>query len=67
MLPAPELHRIHGDLLRTAGNVAEARASYTRAIESARESGARMFEARAASRLADAPVIQNRVRKAPER
>ncbi len=63
----PELHRIHGDLLRLAGNVPEAEASYRRAVEAARAAGARMFEARAAARLAGLPTPQRRARKAPER
>jgi predicted ATPase len=46
-----ELHRVHGDLLWADGNFSEARASYGRAVESAREVGSMSFEARAASRL----------------
>jgi len=51
MWPGPELHRIHGDLLLRDGNSSEARDSYRQAIESARHTGARLFELRAASRL----------------
>lgn len=64
---APELHRIHGDLLRAAGNRSGARVSYTRAVEAARQSGALRFEARAASRLAGDPAVHPRAHKAPER
>jgi predicted ATPase len=64
---APELHRIHGDLLRAAGNLSDAQASYKRSIESARKIGARMFEARAAARLAQVPAAQSGGRKGPER
>jgi DNA-binding SARP family transcriptional activator len=67
MWSAPELHRIHGDLLRATGNLSEAQASYKRAIGSARETGARMFEARAAARLAKVSGAQSRTRKATER
>jgi DNA-binding SARP family transcriptional activator/predicted ATPase len=50
---AADLHRIHGDLLRGSGNVAQAKASYQRSLEAARSTGARGYELRAASRLAD--------------
>ncbi|HTM51046.1 MAG TPA: AAA family ATPase [Bryobacteraceae bacterium] len=48
---ASELHRIHGDLLRLAGNAAGAKASYAQAIEAARRIGAPLFETRASERL----------------
>ncbi|HUI78282.1 MAG TPA: BTAD domain-containing putative transcriptional regulator [Bryobacteraceae bacterium] len=48
---APELHRIHGDLLVANGDPVEAELSYRRAVESARQAGAVMFERRAAARL----------------
>jgi len=64
---AAELHRIHGDLLRLAGSAGEAEASYRRAVESARETGAKMFELRAAARLDEPPAGKGRARKAPER
>ena len=51
--PVPELHRIHGDVLLRAGDVPGAEASYRRAIESARQTGARGFELRAAARLGE--------------
>jgi predicted ATPase/DNA-binding SARP family transcriptional activator len=49
--PASDLHRVHGDLLRGAGNEEQARASYQRAVEAARQSGSRSFEQRAGERL----------------
>jgi DNA-binding SARP family transcriptional activator len=48
---APELHRIHGDVLQHSGDAALARISYQRAIETARQTGARMFERRAEERM----------------
>jgi predicted ATPase len=48
---APELHRIHGDILQHSGDIAQARSSYQRAVETARQTGARMFERRAEARL----------------
>jgi predicted ATPase len=48
---APELHRIQGDLLLQSGDETGARAGYERAIEAARQTGARLFELRAADRL----------------
>jgi predicted RNA polymerase sigma factor len=47
---APELHRIHGDILQQSGDAAHAQISYQRAIETARLTGARMFERRAQQR-----------------
>lgn len=64
---APELHRIHGDVLLQSGNAAEAEASYRRAVESAQRTGARLFEVRAAARLSDLPALQNSRRNAAER
>ncbi len=49
--PASDLHRVHGDLLRVTGNEEQARASYRRAVEAARETGSRSFEQRARERL----------------
>lgn len=48
---APELHRIHGDLLLRGGNPKQASASYIRAMDLSREMGALRFERRAAARL----------------
>ena len=45
---APELHRIHAELLLRNGNREEAKASYVRAMGAARLSGARIWELRAA-------------------
>ena len=53
---AAELHRIHGDVLASSGDAAQAQASYRRAIESARQSGAVMLEARAQDRLGNLPA-----------
>ena len=57
---ASELHRIHGDLLLHKGDTSEAEASYRRAVESARQTGARQFELRAESRLREAPAFRGR-------
>jgi predicted ATPase len=51
MWAASDLHRIHGDLLLEGGHPAQAQASYQRAIEAARLTGARSWELRAATRL----------------
>ena len=59
MWPAPELHRIHGDVLLRSGEASEARASYRRAVESAQQTGARLFKLRAAARLRELPALQN--------
>jgi predicted ATPase len=48
---AAELHRIHGDVLRQNGDVSLAEASYQRAMEAARQTGAGLFEQRATARL----------------
>ncbi len=48
---APELHRIHGDILSRTGEAAQAQISYQRAVETSRQTGARMFQFRAESRL----------------
>jgi predicted ATPase len=42
---------VHGDLLWAGGSQAEAAAAYGRAVQAARQSGARIFELRAAVRL----------------
>jgi len=47
----PELHRIHGDVLLQCGDATRARASFRRAVDLARRSGARLFEVRAEARL----------------
>jgi DNA-binding SARP family transcriptional activator/predicted ATPase len=48
---APELERIHGDLLLQSGNLSQSQASYRRAIDLSRQMGARLFELRAESQL----------------
>jgi len=50
-----DLHRIHGDLLLRGGDVELARASYRKAMEAARQTGARSIELRAIKRLEPAP------------
>ena len=55
---APELHRIHGDVLLQSGDTAEARNSYRRAVEAARQTGARLFERRAEARLRGLPKLR---------
>jgi DNA-binding SARP family transcriptional activator/predicted ATPase len=48
---APELHRVHGDLLLRSGHPAQSQASYCRAVDLSREMGAGHFERRASARL----------------
>jgi predicted ATPase len=48
---APELERIHGDLLRQSGSLSQSQASYRRAMDLGRQMGARLFELRAESQL----------------
>jgi len=50
--PAADLHRVQGDLLRVTGNEKQARDSYRRAVEAARQTGSRSFEQCALERLA---------------
>jgi len=52
----PDLHRIHGDLLR-GSDTAAAEAAYRKATEAARQSGAVALELRAATRLGDQAEI----------
>ena len=61
---AAELHRIQGDLLRDAGNVTNAHASYLRALEAAREIKARMVELQAAIRICRLPLSQKKLTEA---
>jgi DNA-binding SARP family transcriptional activator/predicted ATPase len=56
---APELERIHGDLLLQRGNLSESQDSYRRAIDLSRRTGARLFELRAASRLHAFPALES--------
>ncbi len=51
MWAAPELHRIHGDLLLRGGDETQAKASYLRALAIAGQIGSRLFEKRATERL----------------
>ena len=53
---APYLHLAHGDLLRSDGKTEESRASYERALDAARETGARSLELRAAARMSAPPT-----------
>jgi len=64
---APELHRIHGDVLSQTGDTSQSRVSYWRAIESARQTGARLFELRAAARLRELPSLRRDRRNIAER
>ena len=64
---APEMHRIHGDLLRNSGDTSLSRASYQRAVESARQTGSKLFELRASARLRDLAKAKNAPRNAAER
>jgi predicted ATPase len=56
---APELERIHGDLLLQSGSLSESQASYRRAIDLGRQMGARLFELRAEARLRESPALAN--------
>ena len=64
---APELHRIHGDLLLRGGDIAGARTNYRRAIETARQTGARLFELRADDRLQSLAKQEETPQNASER
>ena len=64
---APELHRIHGDVLVHSGATSEAQISYQRAIDLAKQMGAHMLEQRAADRLREMHTVGNVRRKATER
>ena len=64
---APELHRIHGDLLLRSGDASAAQASYRRAMESAQKTGAHLFELRAAARLCEGPALAGNHGNAAER
>ncbi len=48
---APDLHRIHGDLLLEGGHRSQALASYGRAVDAAQQTGARLPALRAAVRM----------------
>ena len=52
---APELHRIHGDLLLRSGDIVQSQVSYSRAIELSRQTGSRLSELRIAASLRDLP------------
>jgi predicted ATPase len=64
---APELHRIHGDVLLHCGDTSQAQLRYRRAIESARQIGARLPELRAEARLRNLPTLQGKAHRASER
>jgi DNA-binding SARP family transcriptional activator/predicted ATPase len=64
---APELHRIHGDLLRRSGDGEQAKTSYHHAIDLARRSGARLFEQRAEAGLSGLFALLNGQGNAAER
>ena len=64
---APELHRIQGDVLLQSGNESEARISYGRAIETARQTAAQLLELRAAARLRELPALRRASKNAGER
>jgi predicted ATPase len=51
-LDKAELHRLHGDLLNAAGDLAAAEQSYHQALVVARRQSAKLFELRAALDLA---------------
>jgi predicted ATPase len=56
---APELERIHGDLLLQSGSLIQSQASYRRAIDLSRRTGARLFELRAESQLHESPAFES--------
>jgi predicted ATPase len=56
---APELERIHGDLLLQGGSLPQSRASYRRAIDLSRQTGAQLFALRAESRLHESPALEH--------
>jgi DNA-binding SARP family transcriptional activator/predicted ATPase len=64
---APELHRIHGDLLLHSGDISQSRLSYFRAIELARQTGSRMSEMRATVSLRDLSIDEKDEQKITER
>jgi predicted ATPase len=60
----PELHRLHGEIHLMLGDVAAAEASLRRAIQVAQTYKAKMFEARAAARLARLLQSKGRMKEA---
>jgi DNA-binding SARP family transcriptional activator len=64
---APELHRIHGDVLMLSGDASQSQVSYQRAIESARQIGATSLELRAADRMREPLKLRSSAHKASER
>ena len=64
---ASELHRVHGDLLLQSGDNLQAQISYRRAREKARETGSRLSELRATSRLDGCSTLGNDPQNATER
>jgi tetratricopeptide (TPR) repeat protein len=59
MWSAADLHRIQGDLLRRSGSAEQARLSYRKSIEAARQVGSVMLELRAEAELARAPQARS--------
>lgn len=55
---APELYRIHGDLLLLSGDASQSQINYRRAVESAQQTGARLFELRAGICLRKLPAFR---------
>jgi DNA-binding SARP family transcriptional activator/predicted ATPase len=51
MWSTADLHRVHGDILQKSGNEAQARLSYQKSVEAARQGGSVMFEFRGQARL----------------
>ncbi len=64
---APELHRIHGDVLLHSGDASKSQVSYMHATELARQTGARLFELRAAARLSEILSPQSGYRNTAKR
>lgn len=64
---APELHRVHGDLLLLSGDAPQSQISYRLAIESAQQTGGRLFELRAAACLRKPPALRKDRKNTAER
>jgi DNA-binding SARP family transcriptional activator/predicted ATPase len=58
---APELERIHGDLLLRSGSLSQSQARYRCAIDLGRQTGASLFEVQAQLRLRELPPLENEI------
>jgi DNA-binding SARP family transcriptional activator/predicted ATPase len=64
---APELHRIHGDVLRRSGDASQSQGSYRKAMDAAGLTGARLFELRAVARQRKPPASRRQRQNTAER